>query len=169
MKKNNKKEDVNIFIKPIFDKKYKHYLPSYIELKRLLRMIKKTSPDFNMMMEIYNFIKLLEDVYMYGNDPSHNLFSATVPKGYDAAMIYAENNFEIKFVIGRTINNDNEINIQTRRTTRSSGEKTKSLKFNEGDDIINNIEDEQFFLFIVSCLMSGVAELVTYFYNNKKL
>ena len=106
---------------------------------------------------------------MYGNDPSHNLFSATVPKGYDAAMIYAENNFEIKFVLGRTINNDNEINIQTRRTTRSSGEKTKSLKFNEGDDIINNIEDEQFFLFIVSCLMSGVAELVTYFYNNKKL
>lgn len=169
MKKNNKKEDVNIFIKPIFDKKYKHYLPSYIELKRLLRMIKKTSPDFNMMMEIYNFIKLLEDVYMYGNDPSHNLFSATVPKGYDAAMIYAENNFEIKFVLGKSINNDNEINIQTRRTTRSSGEKTKSLKFNEGDDIINNIEDEQFFLFIVSCLMSGVAELVTYFYNNKKL
>ena len=169
MKKNNKKEDVNIFIKPIFDKKYKHYLPSYIELKRLLRMIKKTSPDFNMMMEIYNFIKLLEDVYMYGNDPSHNLFSATVPKGYDAAMIYAENNFEIKFVLGKSINNDNEINIQTRRTTRSSGEKTKSLKFNEGDDIINNIEDEQFFLFIVSCLMNGVAELVTYFYNNKKL
>ena len=169
MKKNNKKEDVNIFIKPIFDKKYKHYLPSYIELKRLLRMIKKTSPDFNMMMEIYNFIKLLENVYMYGNDPSHNLFSATVPKGYDAAMIYAENNFEIKFVLGKSINNDNEINIQTRRTTRSSGEKTKSLKFNEGDDIINNIEDEQFFLFIVSCLMSGVAELVTYFYNNKKL
>ena len=169
MKKNNKKEDVNIFIKPIFDKKYKHYLPSYIELKRLLRMIKKTSPDFNMMMEIYNFIKLLEDVYMYGNDPSHNLFSATVPKGYNAAMIYAENNFEIKFVLGKSINNDNEINIQTRRTTRSSGEKTKSLKFNEGDDIINNIEDEQFFLFIVSCLMNGVAELVTYFYNNKKL
>lgn len=169
MKRNDNKEEVNIFIKPIFDKKHKHCLTSYIELKKLLRMIKKTSPDFNMMMEIYNFIRLLEDVYMYGNDPSHNLFSATVPKGYDAAMIYAENNFEIKFVIGRTINNDNEINIQTRRTTRSSGEKTKSLKFNEGDDIINNIEDEQFFLFIVSCLMSGVAELVTYFYNNKKL
>lgn len=169
MKRNDNKEEVNIFIRPIFDKKHKHCLTSYIELKKLLRMIKKTSPDFNMMMEIYNFIRLLEDVYMYGNDPSHNLFSATVPKGYDAAMIYAENNFEIKFVIGRTINNDNEINIQTRRTTRSSGEKTKSLKFNEGDDILNNIEDEQFFLFIVSCLMSGVAELVTYFYNNKKL
>ena len=106
---------------------------------------------------------------MYGNDPSHNLFSATVPKGYDAAMIYAENNFEIKFVIGRTINNDNEINIQTRRTTRSSGERTKSLKFNEGENIIHSKEDEQSLLFIISCLMNGVAELVTYYYNNKKL
>lgn len=169
MKKNNKKEDVNIFIKPIFDKKYKHYLPSYIELKRLLRMIKKTSPDFNMMMEIYNFIKLLEEIYMYGNDSSHNLFSARVPKGYDAAMIYAENNFEIKFVLGKSIDNDNEINIQTRRTTRSSGERTKSLKFNEGENIIHSKEDEQSLLFIISCLMNGVAELVTYYYNNKKL
>lgn len=169
MKKNNKKEDVNIFIKPIFDKKYKHYLPSYIELKRLLRMIKKTSPDFNMMMEIYNFIKLLEDIYMYGNDPSHNLFSATVPKNYDAAMIYAEDNFEITFVLGRSINNNNTINIQTRRATRSSGKITKDLKFNEGENIIHSKEDEQSLLFIISCLMNGVAELVTYYYNNKKL
>ena len=111
MKGKNKEEKVNMFIKPIFDKKKKHYLPSYIELRKLLKMIKKTSPSFNMMMEIYNFIRLLEEIYMYGNDSSHNLFSARVPKGYDAAMIYAENNFEIKFVIGRTINNDNEINI----------------------------------------------------------
>ena len=169
MKKNNKKEDVNIFIKPIFDKKYKHYLPSYIELKRLLRMIKKTSPDFNMMMEIYNFIKLLEEIYMYGNDSSHNLFSARVPKGYDAAMIYAENNFEIKFVLGKSIDNDNEINIQTRRTTRSSGERTKSLKFNEGENIIHSKEDEQSLLFIISCLMNGLIELMMYYYKNKKL
>ena len=169
MKKNNKKEDVNIFIKPIFDKKYKHYLPSYIELKRLLRMIKKTSPDFNMMMEIYNFIKLLEEIYMYGNDSSHNLFSARVPKGYDAAMIYAENSFEIKFVLGKSIDNDNEINIQTRRTTRSSGERTKSLKFNEGENIIHSKEDEQSLLFIISCLMNGLIELMMYYYKNKKL
>ena len=169
MKGKDKEEKVNMFIKPIFDKKKKHYLPSYIELRKLLKMIKKTSPSFNMMMEIYNFIRLLEEIYMYGNDPSHNLFSARVPKGYDAAMIYAENNFEIKFVLGKSIDNDNEINIQTRRTTRSSGERTKSLKFNEGENIIHSKEDEQFFLFIISCLMNGVAELVTYYYNNKKL
>ena len=82
---------------------------------------------------------------------------------------YGINNFEIKFVLGKSIDNDNEINIQTRRTTRSSGERTKSLKFNEGDNIIHSKEDEQSLLFIISCLMNGVAELVTYYYNNKKL
>ena len=61
------KEKVNIFIKPIFDKKHKHDLHSYIELKRLLKKLKKTSPSFDMMMEMYDFIKLLENIYMYGN------------------------------------------------------------------------------------------------------
>ena len=45
---------------------------------------------------------------MYGNDSSHNLFSARVPKGYDAAMIYAENNFEIKFVQYGTTKDSND-------------------------------------------------------------
>ena len=168
MKRTDKEEKVNMFIKPIFDKKKKHYLPSYIELRKLLKMIKKTSPSFNMMMEIYNFIKLLESIYMYGNDDNHFLFSATVPKGYDAAMIYVEGNFEIKFVLRRTLDID-EINIQTRRTTRSSNNITKNISFVEGDDVINNKEDEQWFLFIIACLMNGVAELVTYYYKNKKL
>ena len=64
---NKDKEKINMFIKPIFDKKYKHYLPSYIELKSLLKKIKKTSPSFDMMIEIYEFIKLLEKIYLYGN------------------------------------------------------------------------------------------------------
>ena len=131
-------------------------------------MIKKTSPSFNMMMEIYNFIKLLESIYMYGNDDNHFLFSATVPKGYDAAMIYVEGNFEIKFVLRRTLDID-EINIQTRRTTRSNNNITKNISFVEGDDVINNKEDEQWFLFIIACLMTGVAALATSYYKTKQL
>lgn len=160
------KENINMFIKPIFDKKHKHYLPSYIELKKLLKKISKTSPSFDMMMEMYEFIKLLEVIYMYGNDENHYLFSATVPKGYDAAMIYVENNFEIKFVLREE---DREINIQTRRTSRSSNANTRNIKFHEGDNVINGTEDEQAFLFIIACLMNGLSELITYYYNNKKL
>lgn len=160
------KEKVNIFIKPIFDKKHKHDLHSYIELKRLLKKLKKTSPSFDMMMEMYDFIKLLENIYMYGNNENHYLFSATIPKGYDAAMIYVESNFEIKFVLKE---NDKEINIQTRRTTRSSNNNTNTIRFCEGDNVINDIYDEQSFLFIIACLMNGLSELIMYYYKNKKL
>ena len=156
---------INIFIKPIFNKKYKHYLPSYIELRKLLKMIKKTSPSFDMMMEIYNFIKLLETLYMYGNDESHYLFSATVPKGYNAAMIYKEKNFEIKYIL-RTA--DKHISIQTSRNYRTSKE-SDTISFNEGDNIIKDIIDEQRFLFIIACLMNGLSEFIIYYNNNKKL
>ena len=162
---NKDKEKINMFIKPIFDKKYKHYLPSYIELKSLLKKIKKTSPSFDMMIEIYEFIKLLERVYLYGNSENHYLFSATVPKGYDASMIYKENNFEICYLLKK---NGKEINIQTKGTTRN-GINKNYISFHEGDNVINNKVDEQSFLFIVACLMNGLSELITYYYSNKKL
>lgn len=156
---------INIFIKPIFDKKCKHYLPSYIELRKLLKMIKNTSPSFDMMMQIYDFIKLIESLYMYGNDESHYLFSATVPKGYDAAMIYKEKNFEIKYVLRKE---DKRISIQTSKTSRTD-KNLNTISFNEGENVIHNIIDEQRFLFIIACLMNGLSELIIYYYKNKKL
>lgn len=156
---------INMFIEPIFHKKYKHYLPSYIELRKLLKKIKKTSPNFDMMIEIYRFIKLLEELYMYGNDEKHFLFSASIPKGYDAAMVYKEDNFEIKYVL-RT--QDRLICIQTKRSSRNN-KAVDEINFHEGDQVINNVIDEQKFLFIIACLMNGLSELITYYYNNKKL
>ena len=41
---------VNMFIKPIFDKRKKHHFKSYIELRRLIKNINKTSPSFDMMI-----------------------------------------------------------------------------------------------------------------------
>ena len=102
---------------------------------------------------------------MYGNDESHYLFSATVPKGYNAAMIYKEKNFEIKYIL-RTA--DKHISIQTSRNYRTSKE-SDTISFNEGDNIIKDIIDEQRFLFIIACLMNGLSELIIYYYNNKKL
>ena len=81
-------------------------------------------------------------------------------------MIYVENNFEIKFVLKE---NDKEINIQTRRTTRSSNNNTNTIRFCEGDNVISDIYDEQSFLFIIACLMNGLSELIMYYYKNKKL
>lgn len=161
----NMSQDVNMFIKPIFDKKHKYHLSSYLELRSVLRNIKKTSPSFDMMMEMYEFIKLIEEIYMYGNNEGHYLFSAIVPKGYDAAMIYKENNFDIKYVLRRS---DKHISIKITRASRNN-KADEFISFNEGDNVIKNIIDEQKFLFIVACLMNGLSELIVYYYKNKKL
>lgn len=156
---------INMFIEPILNKKKKYHLGSYIQLKRLIRKLNKTSPSFDMMLEMHEFIKLLERLYMYGNDNNHYLFSATIPKGYSAAMIYKEDNFEIKYVLRE---NDKLIAIEC--ITKSQNTKhSRKVQFHEGDNIIKDKYDEELFLFIISCLMNGLIELMTYYYKNKKL
>ena len=146
---------INMFIEPILNKKKKHHLSSYIQLRRLIRKLNKTSPSFDMMLEMHEFIKLLERLYMY----------ATIPKGYSAAMIYKEDNFEIKYVLRE---NDKLIAIEC--ITKSQNTKhSRKVQFHEGDNIIKDKYDEELFLFIISCLMNGLIELMMYYYKNKKL
>ena len=154
---------VNMFIKPIFDKRKKHHFKSYIELRRLIKNINKTSPSFDMMIEIHEFLKIIRNVYMYADYENHNLFLAEIPKNYDAAMIYKESNFAIKYVLKKK---SKLIMIEITRNTIK--EDKEIISFCEGDDIIKNVYDEQKFLFIISCLMNSVVNLMKYYYNNKR-
>lgn len=154
------KEKINMFIEPIFDKKSKFHLPSYIKMKKLIRTLKKTSPDFNMLMEIYRFLSILEKVYMYSNSENHKLFITTAPN----AFMYKENDFTIKFVLKES---DRSINIEIERNMRSRKEKN-NISFRDGEYIISNKYEEETFLFIIACIMEGLIELIEYYYYNKK-
>ena len=160
----NNKEEINVFIEPIFLKKTKFHLPSKIKLMKLKKKIRHVSPDFNTMIDIYNFLIILRNIYMYTNDDKHNLFIATVPKHYDAAMIYKESNFEIKFILKKETR---LIGIEITRNCNTTKDKEQII-FNEGENIITSKYDEEKFLFIISCLMNGLVDLIDYYYNNKK-
>ena len=68
------KEKINIFMEPIVEKKKKFHLNSYIKMRKLCKSLKKTSPDFNMLMDIYRFLRIIEQTYMYSsNDNKHHL------------------------------------------------------------------------------------------------
>ena len=116
------------------------------------------------MIDIYNFLIILRNIYMYTNDDKHNLFIATVPKHYDAAMIYKENNFELKFILKKETK---LIGIEITRNSNTTKDKEQII-FNEGEDIISSKYDEEKFLFIISCLMNGLTELIDYYYKYKK-
>lgn len=161
------KEKINIFIEPIVEKKKKFHLNSYIKMRKLCKSLKKTSPDFNMLMDIYRFLRIIEQTYMYSsNDSKHHLFSGTLPTStYDGgAFIYKEEYFTIKFLLRAS---DRTINIETEREMRSKKEK-QTISFRDGEAVINNVYEEEAFQFIISCIMDGLIDLIKYYYHNKR-
>ena len=155
---------MNVFIEPILNKKKKFHLSSYIQLRLLIKKLRKSSPDFNTMLEIYDFLILLNKLYMYCNYGNHNLFSCTTGKQFDAAFVYEQDNFSIKFGL---VKESRQINILIERRFVGQREK-EQISFYEGEDIIKDKYDEEKFLFIISCLTNGVIDLLKYFYKNKK-
>ena len=61
-------EPINRFIKPIFHKKKKHQFSSWIEKQKLIKILNKTSPSFDMMMEMCEFLSLISQIYMNVTD-----------------------------------------------------------------------------------------------------
>lgn len=165
-----KNEPLNTFIEPIIKKKYKYDFFAWIAKNKLMRKIKKTSPSFADMIEIHEFLNILRNSYMYDNNSDFHLFLGSVGKSYSSrntlAMIYKEHGFGIKFVL--VISDKNQINIEITRNGQSKNDIEK-ISFYDGEYQFKDIYDQEKMLFIVSCLMNGVAELVDYYYKNKKL
>lgn len=162
--------NVNMFIEPIIMKKKKHDLKAWIAKCKLVRKLNKTSPSFDMMVHIHEFLSVLRDVYMYDNNSIFHLFLAGVNnKNYNSrntlAMIYKENGFSLKFVLET---DSKKINIEITRNGQNRSD-IERISFFDGQYEVKNIYDEEKMLFIISCLMSGVIELVDNYYKNKKL
>jgi hypothetical protein len=161
--------NINEYIKPIILKKKGFNIKSWLAYRKLIKKCKKLSPTFNQMCEIAEFLEILRESYMYGNSSKFHLFTGTLPKGYNkfnaCSMFYKEeDNFSIAFVLIKT---DRSINIEINRRGQTTSEK-EHISFRDGEYQFKNIYDQEKFLFITSCLMSGVCELITHYYKNKK-
>lgn len=169
-------DNVNIFIRPILIKSHKYDLRAWFAKRKLIKEINKTSPSFDTIHEIYEFLKLLREIYMYDNNDKFHLFLATVTKNVNPnntfAMVYKEPGFTIKFVLvfEDNIDPDNikkQINIEIQRSGQNKND-VERISFYDGEYKFKDIYDQEKMLFITSCLMYGVVELIEYFYSNKK-
>lgn len=175
MKKSNGGDNMNQcdneFVTPVFQKKKKIHLKSYKLLKNTLKKMDKISPDFNTMYKIWEAVDIFHDCFMHSyNDTSTlHLFLATVPKGQKNmyAMIYREANFSIKYLL-QLKDNDKIINIEIDRNTSNKSNTPERISFNDGEYEITSEVEEQKFIFIISCLMNGIKELIVYYYKNKR-
>lgn len=159
---------LNRFIEPIILKRKKHDFKAWLKKRALIKEINRTSPSFDMMCEIVIFLELLREMYMYANNDTFHLFTATIPKGrakqLTYSMIYKEENFNIKFLLFRE---SKTINIEISRGGRSDIDK-EVISFVDGGYQFKDYYDEEKMRFIVSCLMNGLVELINYYYKNKK-
>lgn len=160
----------NEYVKPIIMKKRKFDIKAWLVYRKLIKKCKKLSPSFNQMCEIAEFIEILRESYMYGNNDSFHLFTGTLPKGYTklnaCSMFYKEkDNFTIGFVL---LKDKRTINIEIDRRGQSTRSEKEYISFSDGEYQFKNIYDQEKFLFITSCLMSGVCELISYYFKNKK-
>ena len=162
--------EINEYIKPIIMRKRKYDIKAWIAYKRLIKKCKKLSPSFDQMCEMAEFLEILRISYMYGNNDNFHLFIGTLPKGFTrlnaCSMFYKENdNFSIGFIL---IKDKREINIKVERRGQNIKSEAETITFIDGQYEFRDIYDQEKFLFITSCLMNGVCELITYYFNNKK-
>ena len=162
--------NVNEFIKPIVMRKRKFDIRAWIAYKKLIKKCKKLSPTFNQMCSIADFIKILRNTYMYSNNNNLHLFTGTLPKGYtwDSAcsMFYkVKDHFTIGFVL---LKDTRTINIEIERLGQNIKSEKEYISFTAGDYEFKDVYDQEKFLFMTSCLMDGVCELITYYFKNKK-
>lgn len=162
-------DNINVYVKPIIMRKRKFDIKAWIAYKKIIKKCKKLSPSFNQMCEIAEFIEILRESYMYGNNDNFHLFTGTLPKGYtrlnSCSMFYKDkDNFTIAFVL---LKESRTINIEIERRGQNKSEKER-IVFDDGQYEFKSIYDQEKFLFITSCLMDGVCELITYYFKNKK-
>jgi hypothetical protein len=163
-------DKINRYVKPIIMRKHKFDIKAWIAYKKIIKKCKKLSPSFYDLWEIADFIEILRESYMYSNNDNFHLFTGTLPKGYNRnnarSMFYKEkDSFAIGFVL---LNPMNSINIEIDRKGQTIKSEKEQISFIDGQYKFKDIYDQEKFLFITSCLMNGVCELITYYFKNKK-
>jgi hypothetical protein len=62
----------------------------------------------------------------------------------------------------------NDIHIEINRNAQTNSSDTEKISFNDGEYVFKDIYDEEKFRTIISCIMTGVAELINYYYKHKR-
>lgn len=162
--------NINEYVKPIIMRKHKHDIKAWFAYRKIIKKCKTTSPSFDQMCNIAEFLEIIRISYMYGNNDNFHLFIGTLPKGYTklnaCSMFYKENdNFTIGFILLKESRN---INIEITRRGQTIRNEKETISFTDGQYVFKDIYDQEKFLFVTSCLMDGVSELITYYFKNKK-
>ena len=127
------------------------------------------SPSFDELLQIWQVVYYANMCYMVsfteGSD-LHLFLASSKGKSRDDsfAMIYRENNFQFKFLLGVE---ERRISMEIDRSVNTNVPK-ESISFIDGTYKFTDEIDREKFRFIISCIMEGCKELIKYCYKNKR-
>lgn len=135
----------------------KNKIRSYIKYRKLLRKIKKISPDYTTLETIYEFIDQLNFAFFYCLDDTNKLFIKNSRKDKNdstkKALMYKDSNVTITLGL-----NPNEvINLEIER---HMGYKRTSIEFKNGQAVINNDLEAQLFINCTNIIMDELYKTI---------
>lgn len=156
---------MNIFIEPIYKKK-KFNIIEYIKYRKFLHSLKTTMPNFGMLWQIADFIKILERVYFYNNSPrnAHGMYSSLKYDNGENGFCVFTDDVNIKYKLNDACQS---ITIELERL---QGNKVKSnMTFNPNETYDLSDLDEELLIQITDITMNSVIKLVKTYYKIKKV
>lgn len=169
--------EINMFYAPIKHKKKRHDFRAWLELRKLRKFIKKTSPSYNIMLNIYDFLIILKNVYMYNVDMKLNLVAGSLPSNsHEGSIVYEEDSYRIIYLLNKKQSYDGQLpikEIQIEMARKGIGSKSNDkiyFTFIDGTPYTfkSDLEEDQI-LFITANLMNSLDRLILYYYKNKQL
>jgi len=155
----------NIFMDPIYKKSNRFFgIPSKHFLNKTIKYLRGTMPNFALLWQMADFIKLLETVFFYDNSQTSSMYSSI---NYDDG----ENGFRFKndtvSITIKLYERSETIGIEIHR---SKGNKiNSSMSFNSNDNTSLNEKDSALLDFVVNCVVEESIHLMKTYYNMKGL
>lgn len=137
----------------------KHKIKSYIKYRKLLRKIKKISPDYNTLEVIYEFLDQLNFAYFCCLDDSNNLFIGDSRKDKkkpdEKCLIYKDKSVTILL----KLQPDDMITMDIERYM---GYKKTIFTFKNGEaaQFITNKLEEQLFINCIDLIMDALCRTI---------
>lgn len=159
-------EKSNIFMDPIYKKDNKFFgLFSYLRLRKTIKYLRTTMPNFALLWQLSDFIKLLEKVYFYNNSQSNVFYSSLKYDIGENGFRFRDNNVIITFKLHE---NNNMIMLDI---SRNKGNNLKSsMEFYDNDTSRGselNKDDLSLFETCINTIIEESIHLMKYYYKMK--
>ena len=147
----------NILIDTVLYNDTENKIKSYIYYSKMLFNLKRSTPSYDNLIEIYDVILFLNFAYFHCLTDEDHLFIAESRKGksniQDKSLIYKDDTVKILLKLKPG-------NMITLHIDRVMGYPNTSITFEDGNAVINDIIEQQLFINCTNMIMNELYRMI---------